>query len=264
MTVVRVSSTPSGAAVLRDRCPAWLPPPSGVKLRPEEVHLWRAPLDLRGSTLERLYDTLADDEKARAARFRFPEGRARFTAARGVLRDILARYAGVEPASLQFDYQPSGKPFLAVVTGAGGLQFNLSHSKGMGLYGVTLGRPVGVDIERIRQGAEFSRIAERFFTSNEAQALRDCPAHLQAEAFFRCWTRKEAFIKAVGKGFALGLGSFEVSIEPGDGDALLGVGDDPAAVERWHLSNVDAPAGFAAAVAVEQRGLAFACWEWLG
>lgn len=250
--------------MLRNRYQEWLHPPSGVKLRPEEVHLWRAPLDLSGSTLERLYGTLADDEKVRAERFRFAEGRARFTAARGVLRDILGRYAGMEPASLQFGYQPSGKPFLLAGTDTGELQFNLSHSKGMGLYGVTLGRPVGVDVELVRQGAEFSRIAERFFTSKEAEALRNCPAHLQAEAFFRCWTRKEAFIKASGEGFARGLGSFEVSIEPGDSDALLGASDDPAAVQQWRLANVEAAAGFAAAVAVEQRGLALACWEWPG
>lgn len=248
--------------MLRDRCQEWLRPPSGVQLRAEEVHLWRTPLDLRGSTLERLNATLADDEKVRAERFRLAEGRTRFTAARGVLRDILARYARVEAASLQFGYQASGKPFLLAGSGGGGLQFNLSHSKGMGLFGVTLGRAVGVDVEFVRQGPEFSRIAERFFTPKEAKALRNCPAHLQAEAFFRCWTRKEAFIKASGEGFARGLGSFEVSIEPGDCDALLGASGDPAAIERWHLANVDAGAGFAAAVAVEQRGLAFACWDW--
>lgn len=248
----------------RDRRREWRQPPSGVELRPEDVHLWRAPLDLDGSIIDRLYGTLADDEKVRAERFRLAEGRARFTAARGVLRDILARYAGVEPASLQFGYRPSGKPFLLAGTDAGELQFNLSHSKGLGLYGVTLGRPVGVDVEHVRQGAEFSRIAERFFTSKEAEALRNCPAHIHAEAFFRCWTRKEAFIKASGKGFALGLGSFEVSIEPGDSDALLGASGDPAALQRWHLADVDAAAGFAAAVAVEQRGLAFSCWEWPG
>ena len=254
----------SGAAELGHKSQEWFRPPSGLTLRAEEVHLWRAPLDLRGSILERLYGTLADDEKVRAERFRFAEGRARFTAARGMLRDILARYAGVEPASLQFGYQHSGKPFLLAGAGVGKLQFNLSHSKGMGLYGVTLGRPVGVDIEQVRQGPEFSRIAERYFTPKEAEALRNCPVHLQAEAFFRCWTRKEAFIKASGEGFARGLGSFEVSIEPGDNDALLDVSGDPAAMKRWHLANVDAVDGFAAAVAVEQRGLAFACWEWPG
>jgi 4'-phosphopantetheinyl transferase len=226
--------------------------------------LWRAPLVLGDSILERLYGTLAGDEKARAERFRFAEGRARFTAARGVLRDILAHYAAVEPASLQFGYQPSGKPFLLAGTGEGELQFNLSHSRAMGLYGVTLGRPVGVDVELVRQGPEFSRIADRFFTSKEAEALRNCPAHLQAEAFFRCWTRKEAFIKASGEGFARGLASFEVSIEPGDCDALLGASDDPAAVERWRLADVDAGAGFAAAVAVGLRGPVFTCWEWPG
>jgi 4'-phosphopantetheinyl transferase len=248
--------------VLRDRCREWLRPPSGVQLRAEEVHLWRAPLDLRDSTLERLYGTLADDEKLRAERFRFAEGRTHFTAARGVLRDILARYTGVEAASLQFGYQASGKPFLLAGPGAGELQFNLSHSKGMGLYGVTLGRLVGVDVEFVRQGPEFSQIAERFFTPKEAEALRNCPAHLLPEAFFRCWTRKEAFIKASGEGLARGLGSFEVSIEPGDCDALLGASDDPAAAERWQLANVDAAPGFASAVAVGQRGLAFVCWDW--
>lgn len=242
----------------------WLHPPSGVELRPGEVHLWRAPLDLHASIIETLYGTLAADERERAGRFRFPEGRARFTAARGILRDILGRYTGADPASLQFGRQPSGKPFLLAGPGAGKIQFNLSHSKGMGLYGVTLGRPVGVDVESIRPDVEFSRIAERFFTSKEAVALRNCPADLQAAAFFRCWTRKEAFIKAIGEGLAFGLGNFEVSIEPGDPDALLGVGADPAAVHRWHLADVEAPAGFAAAVAVEQRGLAFACWEWPG
>lgn len=249
---------------MRDRCQEWLRPPSGVKLGAEEVHLWRASLDLGGSTLERLYGTLAGDEKARAERFRFAEGRARFTAARGVLRDILARYAGVEPARLQLGYQPSGKPFLLAGAGEGVLRFNLSHSNGMGLYGVTLGRPVGVDVEFVRQGPELSRIAERFFTSREAEALRNCPTHLRAEAFFRCWTRKEAFIKASGEGLVRGLGTFEVSIEPGDADALLGASDDPAASGRWQLADVDAAAGFAAAMAVEQRGLALACWEWPG
>ena len=240
----------------------WLRPPDGLALGPGEVHLWRTPLDLQVPTLERLYATLADDEKARAERFRLPEGRARFTAARGVLRDILARYAGADPAGLRFGYQPSGKPFLLAATGAADLQFNLSHSKGKGLYVVTLGKQVGVDVERVRQGEEFSQIADRFFTSREAAALRNCPAPIQAEAFFRCWTRKEAFIKASGKGFAFGLGNFEVSIEPGDTDALLGASGDPAALERWRLSDVDAADGFAAAVAVEHRGPAFSCWEW--
>ena len=248
----------------RDERRAWLRPPSGVELRAEEVHLWRAPLDLSGATLARLFETLAGDEKVRAERFRFAQGRTRFTAARGVLRDILARYSGVAPAAVQFGYQASGKPFLLAGTGSGELQFNLSHSAGMGLYGVTLGRPVGVDIEFVRQGPEFSRIAERFFTPNEAEALRNRPADLQAEAFFRCWTRKEAFIKASGEGFARGLASFEVSIEPGDCDALLGAGADPAALEQWRLADVDAAAGFTAAVAVGRRSPVFACWEWPG
>jgi 4'-phosphopantetheinyl transferase len=242
----------------------WLLSPDGLALGPGDVHLWRTPLDLQGPVLERLYGTLADDEKARAERFRLPEGRARFTAARGVLRDILARYAGADPASLRFGYQPSGKPFLLAATGAADLHFNLSHSKGMGLFGVTLGRQVGVDVERVRQGEEFYRIADRFFTSKEAATLRNCPSDMQAEAFFRCWTRKEAFIKAIGRGFAFGLGSFEVSIEPGDTDALLGVSGDLAALERWRLLDVDAADGFAAAVAVEHRGLTLSCWEWPG
>jgi len=181
-------------------------------------------------------------------------------AAQRLLRLGLERAFGVRPTEIELERNSFGKPRLR---GRPGVHFNIAHCR-RAVVVLVADRPVGVDVEFVRQGPEFSRIAERFFTAKEAEALRNCPAHLQAEAFFRCWTRKEAFIKASGEGFARGLASFEVSIEPGDSDALLGASDDPAAVERWHLANVDAAAGCAAAVAVAQRGLAFACWEWPG
>jgi 4'-phosphopantetheinyl transferase len=240
----------------------WFPPPDPVRLARDDVHLWRAALDLAPSAAEKLRRTLSPDELSRAARFRFPETQRRFTAARAILRDILARYIGREPARLEFGYQPRGKPFLAAGSGAAGLKFNLAHSHGMALCGITLGREVGVDLELVRPSLDHEKIAERFFSAAETAALRDLPPELRAESFFRCWARKEAYIKARGEGLAISLSSFAVSLAPGEPPALLSVRDDPSELERWTLVPLPPIAGYAAALAVEGRGLRLNLWDW--
>ena len=240
----------------------WAPPPDPLDLGAGEVHLWRAPLEIDAGVLEKLRMTLSAEEKVRAERFRFPEGRRRFTAARGILRDVLSRYTGRTPAALEFGYHASGKPYVMGTAGPGEPEFNLSHSKEMALYAVTRARRVGVDVEHIRSHTDCDRIAERFYAAREAEALRDLPPEERGEAFFRCWTRKEAYLKARGGGLALGLSSFEVSIGAGDSDALICVRDDPAAGHRWQLANVEIGMGYAGAVAVEQRGLLLRFWDW--
>jgi 4'-phosphopantetheinyl transferase len=121
-------------------------------------------------------------------------------AGRGFLRMILSRYIGVRPTRLQFCYGPQGKPALAGSDGMGGLRFNVSHSHGLALYAVTRSREIGVDLEAIRLDLDVERIAERCFSSRERSVLAALPAHLRAQAFFACWTRKEAFVKAKGSG----------------------------------------------------------------
>jgi len=127
------------------------------------VHVWRAGLDLEPGAIEGLRLALSPDELARAARFRNPAAQSRFVSARGILRDILSRYLDRDPATLTFGYQPHGKPFLLPATGL--VQFNLSHSQGMALCGITRGREIGVDVEMARPGPDQERIAERFYSA---------------------------------------------------------------------------------------------------
>jgi 4'-phosphopantetheinyl transferase len=227
-----------------------------------EVHVWRASLDLDPYDLDNLRSTLSPDERPRADRFVLPQHRARFAAARGILRDILSRYLNCVPAAIDFHYGPSGKPALAPGSGRGEIRFNLSHSHGLALYSVAHSRGLGIDVESISSRVAEERIAERFFSPAEVAALRALPASARTAAFFRCWTCKEAYIKAKGGGLSIPLDSFDVSVTPGEPAALLGVRDDPLEAARWSLEELAPGGGYAAALAVEGTGWALRLWEW--
>jgi 4'-phosphopantetheinyl transferase len=240
----------------------WRPPPVELTLSSAEVHVWRACLDPAASCVERLQSTLAADELQRAARFHFTRDRRRFTVARGVLRDILGRYLGVPPSELGFHYSAYGKPALADVAAAAGLRFNVSHSHEMALFAVACGREVGVDIEYLGREIRGEEIAERFFSARERASLRALPAEVKHEAFFNCWTRKEAYIKAHGEGLSLPLDQFDVSLAPGEPAALLATRSDPREALRWSLQALTPGPGYVAALAVEGQGWHLTCWQW--
>jgi 4'-phosphopantetheinyl transferase len=212
--------------------------------------------------LERLREALSADERERAARFRVPQVQARFTAGRAILRDILSRYLGRQPSALSFGYRKQGKPFLLPSPGQEDLRFNLSHSHGLALYGVTRAREIGVDLEQIRLDREHEKLAKRFFSPEEAAALQALPPEQRVAAFFHCWTRKEAYLKARGEGLAIPLASFAVSLAPGERAALLSVADEPGETARWSLEALDPGPGFAAALAVEGEPAAVRKWQW--
>ena len=204
---------------------------------------------------------LSAEERARGTRYRFERDLAHFIARRATLRSILAAYTGWLPAALTFCLGPSGKPALARVA-RGGLRFNVSHSAGLTLVAVTRCREVGVDLERIRPQLA-AGVAERFFSPVEVAALAVLPAEDRAAAFFACWTRKEAYVKAKGGGLSLGLDRFAVSLVPGEPARLLQTADDPLEVERWRLEALDPAPGYAAALAVEGWDWHLRCWRWL-
>jgi 4'-phosphopantetheinyl transferase len=158
-----------------------------------------------------LEQMLSHDEIARAERFHFERDRRRFVVGRGLLRAILGRYMGIESERLRFRYGEYGKPYLAEEYGGKALQFNVAHSQDMALYAIARDREVGVDIEYIRPFPNLMQIAEQFFSARENIALQAVPEHLKDEAFFTCWTRKEAYIKARGDGLSLPLDRFDVS-----------------------------------------------------
>ncbi len=238
----------------------WVSPPHSELLN-DEVHIWRAELDvpLRAQQLAPL---LAPDETERARRFYFERDRISFTIARGVLRVLLGRYLGLPAGKVRFGYASHGKPYLLAGQSHDGLNFNVSHSHGLGLFAFTKGRELGVDLEQIRQETSDKEIAERFFSQREVTCLRSLPSDLQAQGFFNCWTRKEAYIKARGEGLSMPLDKFDVTLAPGEPAALLETRIAPGEVERWSFLDIFPGEGFAGAVAVEGNGWKLRCWRW--
>lgn len=240
----------------------WEPPPVALALSSAEVHVWRVPLDLQDAPVQRLQGTLSADELQRAERFYFQRDRRRFTVARGVLRGILSQYLGLEPQQLRFCYSTYGKPALVSTTSTMRPRFNVSHSHELALYAVTYNRDIGVDVEHRRTNFACEEIAERFFSPHERAVLRSLPAQVKYEAFFNCWTRKEAYIKARGEGLSLPLDQFDVSLAPGEPAALLATRWAPHEAARWVLRELMPSPGYAAALAVEGHGWRLACWQW--
>lgn len=233
----------------------WEPGPAIPQLKPGELHLWLAHLDLPSHAVTRLHQALSADEQGRARKYRFADDARRFIAARGALRTILAAYTGLSPEAVKFDYSSSGKPRLAVEPSspAGCLSFNLSHSGEFALYAIGLERRIGVDVELVRPQVAEERIAEHFFSPQEVDALRHLPPDEQVQAFFRCWTRKEAYIKGRGEGLAIPLNRFSVSLRPGEPAALLEPGDAGEESAHWSLHAVNVAPGYEAAVAVDEE-----------
>jgi 4'-phosphopantetheinyl transferase len=217
-----------------------------VILEPGQVDVWKIALDQPADVVTDLRGVLSPGEIERADRFRVDRGAEQYIVGRGALRRLLERYTGVPAKELAFDLNEFGKPELA----GSEIMFNLSHSHGLALFAVTRGRAIGIDIERIREEMTIGKIARRFFSPAEASALSALPAHQQAEAFFNCWTRKEAWIKARGQGLSIALNSFEVSLAPGEPARLRATRPDPEEASRWSLVALACEPGYAAALAV--------------
>ena len=227
----------------------------------DEIHVWHANLAQTTSRILGFESTLTPDERRRANRFHFQTDRDHFIVARGLLRAILSRYLDIKPSQLRFCYSPYGKPALAKESGGDVLRFNLSHSHGIALYALTLHRDLGIDLEQIRTDWACEKIAARFFAPSEVAQLRALPANMWHEAFFHCWTRKEAYIKARGEGVSLPLDKFEVSLAPGDSAALLSVKGDPQEASRWSMKELRVGPGYAAALVVQGHDWQPKCWH---
>ncbi|HLN62571.1 MAG TPA: 4'-phosphopantetheinyl transferase superfamily protein [Symbiobacteriaceae bacterium] len=198
----------------------------------------------------RLALCLSPDEQARAERFRFERDRRSYTVARAAMRQILAAALGLPAAAVAFRYGPHGKPQLA--DPGLDLQFNLSHSGSWALCAVVRGRAVGVDIEYMRTIREFEALANRFYSPRESALLKQMPEAQRPAAFYRAWTSKEAYVKALGAGLTLDTRVVDVRLRPDEPAGLLAVRGDSAEAARWSLTALTPPApGYAAALCVE-------------
>jgi 4'-phosphopantetheinyl transferase len=224
-------------------------------LAEKELHVWRASLDAPPLVLRRLTNTLNTNEKERAERFLVPQAREHFAASRGVLRGLLATYLEIDPVSVELQYGPEGKPSLSSLHNSQ-IRFSVSHSQGMGLFAFAKGHDVGVDIEWIKANFKGMEIASHFFSSDEVRELAKLPPELADEAFFGCWTRKEAYVKARGQGLSVPLRSFTVNFTDSEQQLLDEAG------EPWSCYALEPTPGFAGAVVAAGENWSLKCWEW--
>jgi 4'-phosphopantetheinyl transferase len=220
-------------------------------LQIDEIRVWHAPLDLDEAILEPLLGTLSPDERERAARFRFTRDAVRFAAGRVALRTGLAECLGVDPHTLLFHYGPHGKPELAPPFDRAGVRFNASRSEGVGLYAAARNRRVGVDIEYVRPFPDLDEVAAISFSPREQRRWHRLAPAERLVGFYNCWTRKEAYLKAVGNGLADGPARVTVSLAPDMPARLDHVAGDPLAPTRWKLGALDVHPGYVAAIAME-------------
>jgi 4'-phosphopantetheinyl transferase len=222
---------------------------SPFALGPGEVHVWRAGLESEDDA-RRLEPLLSRDEIQRANRFRFAEHRRRFVIARGCLRQLLEKYLQSDAREFVFVYSAEGKPSLDVRHQTD-LRFNISHSGEIAAFGFTLGRDIGIDVELIRPEVDVDEIPQRFFSCIEQKWMSSLEGEAKFQGFFNCWTRKEAYVKAVGTGLSLPLRNFDVSLTPGEPARLLATRPDPTVASRWDMAALDFGSEYAGTVIVE-------------
>lgn len=241
----------------------WRPAPANLTLTDREVHVWLADLEAPDARVQAFARVLSREEISRASKYHFEHLRRHYIVGRGLLRTLLGHYLDIAPEHVSFDYNNYGKPTLARPFDESGLSFNLSHSGNHALLAFALGRELGVDIEHMRPNIEHEQIAERFFSVNEVTALLELPPNERELGFFTCWTRKEAYIKALGEGLSHPLDTFDVSLKPYQPARLLATRSDPRAVRRWSLHALEPGPGYTAALAVEGHEMRLAQWRWM-
>ncbi|MFK7921045.1 MAG: 4'-phosphopantetheinyl transferase superfamily protein [Bacteroidia bacterium] len=220
------------------------------KIEAKQIHIWRASLDLSELKIRDLLKTLSLEERERASRFHFEKDRKRFISGRGSLRQILALYLGKQAQDIEFAYTANGKPLIQTSLGAEALKFNLSHSGEWMLLAISMDREIGIDIEHIRHNIEVQEIAQRFFSPAEIRSLEQLHGIEQVERFYRYWTRKEAFIKAIGMGISFPLEQVDVFQQSGklwSPVQIVGNRDNPA----WYSKDIFLAQDYMAAIVVE-------------
>jgi 4'-phosphopantetheinyl transferase len=216
------------------------------ELAGRNIHVWSVHIDEPDTVSAPFERFLQSDERERADRYKFDHLRHSFVLVRGVLRILLGNYLGMSPGAIQFTYGPKGKPALPAPAN---VHFNASHSGGLAVFAFAQGCELGVDLERIRVLSDIQDIAERFFCPEEARELMSLGANEREHAFFHCWTRKEAYLKAIGDGLSASLDSFRVTLQPGHAARFIHIEHDTNAAEAWVLHDLQLAPDYAAGLA---------------
>lgn len=226
-----------------------------LRLAPGVIAGWQLDLRQPEAIVAVLADVLSPDERERAARFVFVRDRRRFVVTRACLRVLLARYGGVAPATIRFAYAAHGKPSLQASVDGPGVHFSVSHSQEVALIALARDVVLGVDVEAVRPLDDLAAIAERFFTAAEATTIFSVPAHQRELAFFLCWTRKEAFSKALGDGLTLSLDRYRVACAPDEPARVVDVDGSPEEGAAWTVHDLRPAPGFVGAVVMRAAAM---------
>jgi 4'-phosphopantetheinyl transferase len=232
-------------------------------LSPSEVHVWAVPCDDPPMPRDALLELMSDAERERVSRLHFEADRRRAVVGRGVMRSLVGAYLGVAPERLRFEVTATGKPQLARPHSRT-LAFNVSHSGRWVLIAVSCGVEVGVDVECVRPLSDLEILAERFLAPEEAQEVLALPDECRERAFFACWTRKEAYVKALGAGLGHPLGEFRVSTDPDGPALLLHVEGKTPQGESWTLWSAAPEENYLAALAVAAPHVRVRSWYLTG
>lgn len=232
----------------------WISPPENLALVADRVDVWRIPTSVDEEAVSQFHAVLSEAQKARAARMRVAEKRCQYIIAQGLTRMLIGTIVGTAAESLEFDRGPKGKPYLGGEFADTGIQFNMTHTSHMALIAITMNREVGVDIERIRDNLQWEKLARRYFSPQEYGEFSSLPESERLRAFFTCWTRKEAVLKAIGTGLGGGLASFDVSIGPQSPPALLDNRWNGRFHGDWSLNPLDPGSGYVATLVTERDG----------
>ncbi|MFT5351512.1 MAG: 4'-phosphopantetheinyl transferase [Planctomycetota bacterium] len=235
--------------------------PADLQLEAKFIDVWHSRIDLPASQINKYIETLSEEELRRAEKFTFPDKYKEYVVSRGVLRNALAHVLKQSPSEFIFDYTDSKKPYLSRKYNDQEISFNLSHSHGRALIAISLDRQIGIDIEKVRPDIEHEKLAKRFFSEAEHKALMQCVVEKRLPAFFATWTRKEAFVKAVGKGIAFGLSEFDVNIDPEQRPKMQATRWDANDVNKWHMANIDTEKDYMATVVADGGDFQLRLWQ---
>ena len=238
----------------------WERPSTFPPLLPDEVHVWRVSLREQLDSPADYRQILSSDELERADRFLLSEHGERFVATRGILRVLLGRYLAKSPHDFTFCYNDQGKPSLLAFADSN-VEFNLAHSGDFAFYAFSIGRRLGTDVEGGDREVAYEKVSRRFFSQREVADMDSLPAEDRRAAFFTCWTRKEAYLKAIGTGLSAGLAGFSVSLKPGEPARLVEVKADESEAQRWRMENLTAGEGYAAALCVQGEDWQLRCFD---
>ena len=239
----------------------WPEGPERPTLAPGEIHVWQAPLSGGRDQRDRLAVHLSAAEVERESRFRFERDATRYAIARGFLRVLLGRYCDAQPAELRILESDRGRPSLEPGIAAPDFDFNLSHSRNLVVFAFAPNARVGIDVEWMMPLDDMENLVALNFSSRERETWRCLAADSRERAFFDCWTRKEAFVKAIGEGLSHPLDSFDVTLAPDDEPALQRLAVAPNEHDRWSLYALDPAPGYASALAVEATAVNLRCFS---